>query len=776
MTQSPDPVQEAKARLARPLMLTWAGMVWERLARAFWLFAAALALVLALRRFGVDLGLWAALALAIAAGFGLWTLRLPKRKEALARLDATLKGRPIAALQDSLALGDSPQSRALWAAHQRQMAAQLSALRAPAPRADLSPRDPFALRLSALTALAVALIFGPTAQVSAPAEAAIGASWEGWAEPPRYTAKPALYLNRLETEAIFVPEGTEFTFRFYGGGTLTQDLADKVETEAGRMQFTAERSGRIALSDGPAFEITLLPDAAPSVSVPALAERRADGRLSQPFEAADDYGVVKGRARVELDLARLDRRYGLKAAPEPRAPLAYDLPMPLSGARTGFSETLVEEAAKHPWANLPVRLVLEVEDQRGQIGTSPAQEMDLPGKRFFDPLASALIELRRDLLWSRETAQMTAERLRAINNRAVYSTENMEVLSLLPALIERLEAGLTSGPLESALRDDLAEALWQTAELLEDGGLDDALKAMQQAQERLSEAIRNGASKDEIAKLMAELKAATDAYIDQLAQNSEEQGPQFGAEQESQPVTGDQIAEMMAEIQRLMEEGKMAEAQEMLDQLAQLMANIQVQKGQGSGAPNAPAMEGLADTLREQQELSDQAFQNLQNGQNDPSDLADQQGELSRELERQRELMPRPGNEAGEAARQRLDEAGRAMKRAEEALRQGDAGRALEDQAEAMQALREGMRDLGRALGGDPAQSQPSDRGAQVPRDPLGRMQGQGGTLGSDDDLMGEMQADKRAGELLDELRKRAGERERAPLELDYLRRLLDQF
>ena len=50
-------------------------------------------------------------------------------------------------------------------------------------------------------------------------------------------------------------------------------------------------------------------------------------------------------------------------------------------------------------------------------------------------------------------------------------------------------------------RDQLAEALWLAAIQLEDGGLSDALERMRQAQQKLSEAIRNGASPDEIQKL-----------------------------------------------------------------------------------------------------------------------------------------------------------------------------------------------------------------------------------------------------------------------------------
>ena len=350
----------------------------------------------------------------------------------------------------------------------------------------------------------------------------------------------------------------------------------------------------------------------------------------------------------------------------------------------------------------------------------------------------------------------------------------------------RLDAGLP----DAATRDAAAEVLWALAEELEDGGLADALAAMQQAQERLSEAIRNGASKDEIAKLMQELKEATDRYLEMLAERAPaEEGPQFGQQGPSQQITGDQIQQLMDEIQRLMEEGRMAEAQELLDQLARMMENLQVTQGQGGQGENGnPSMRDLGETLRQQQELSDEAFRELQEGQNGQQQgqgqqqdqgegegqgaegqgadgqgaegqqgpggqsLADRQRALRRELGRQQGLMPRLGNEAGNEAQRRLDEAGRAMDGAEEALRRGDSGTAIDRQADAIEALREGMRALGEAMaqerggnqpgqpGGDLMAGDPSGRGGpgdrMLPRDPLGRSLGEGGRLGATDEML----------------------------------------
>ncbi|MFT3690426.1 DUF4175 domain-containing protein [Paenirhodobacter sp.] len=814
MRQRPAP--SPLAAFARPLALTRAGMVVERGLRAFWPALSVLGLIYVALSFRLLTFLpppWGSTLvsspLGLAVGYGVWRFRWPRRAEAVARLDATLPGRPLTALTDPLALGgDDPAARALWQAHLARMQRVAEGARAVAPVPDLEPRDPYGLRLTALTAVVIAAVFGapltrlaPGAPAPGSAVAAMGPSWEGWAEPPRYTGKPGIYLNSFAGDTLTLPEGTRFAFRFYGRDlpfteSVSSPAAQPQPETAGEVHsrdFEAVQSGVIEIG-GPAarrLQVTLLPDAAPSVELVGLAERRADGKLAQPFRAADDYAVVAGHARITLDLATVPRRFGLTVDPEPREDLVYDLPMPFSGSRAEFTEQLIEDAEKHPWANLPVRLTLDVEDGRGQTGTTGAQALELPGRRFFDPRAAALAEMRRDLLWSRANARTTAQLLRAISNRPdeVFPTPEMGAALRLAA--QRLDLPEVT----AQARDEIAEMLWQMAELLEDGGLSDALAAMQQAQERLSEAMRNGASKDEIAKLMQELKQATDRYLQMLAERGrqEEEGPQFGQQQQQgQQITGDQIQQMMDEIQRLMNEGRMAEAQELLDQLARMMENLKVTQGQGGeGGPGGQAMRDLGQTLREQQELSDQAFRDMQQapggqpGQQGDS-LADRQQALRGELDRQRGLMPRLGGEAGEEARRQLDEAGRAMEGAEQALRQGDNGTALDQQADAIEALREGMRNMrdamaqeqGQPSGGEQRQGDATggQPGRELPRDPLGRATGDGAQFGSERNMLQGEDVYRRARDLLDEIRRRSAERLRPEAELDYLRRLLDRF
>jgi len=826
--------------------LTRAGMWWEALAAAFWPLGVVLALALAALAFGATdlfssraliwlMGLVALIAV-LALAWGVRRFRRPSVAAARQRVDLTLPGRPLSALRDRVALGAGDAGAdALWRAHLARMEQVASAARPVVPDARLRWRDPAALRLAGLVALVMALVFAPAGQLGqglaalgatfrplpeARPGAEAGPSWEGWAEPPAYTRRPTLYLNALpEGRGLELPKGSKLSFRLYGeGAAISQDIGPAAEGgEPSAPEFTAERDGAIEVA-GRRFDVTVLPDAVPVVAPGKAPERRADGRLVQEFTAGDDHGIAAGQAVITLDIAAVDRRFGLVAEPEPRNPVELDLPLPATGSRKEIRGRLVGDLARHPWANLPVTVTLRVEDGIGQQGVSQPMRMVLPGRRFFDPLAAALIELRRDLLWSRENAARSAQVLRA----ASWQPEGFMDEALhqgLQAVLGRLE----SGNLSEEARNRLAQLLWDAAVALEDGGLADALERMQQAQERLSEAIRNGASPDEVQRLMDELKQATDDYLDMLAQQQgQDPAERFDrSPQDRQQITGDQIQQMMDEIQRLMNEGRMAEAQELLEQFNRMMQNMRVTQSEGGEGGRQRPTDRLAETLREQQKLADEAMRRMQDqfgqwrpdgqqdeGQDGPGgqsdqQLADRQRELREDLGRQRGLLPGRGTPQGEEARRQMDEAGRAMEEAEQALREGDAAGAMERQAQAIQSMREGMRALGDMTAqngeqgeeGDPQQggqedgpegpsgdprgqrglAQPYDR--PPPTDPLGRaLSGDGGSITSGDPLAEGGDPSRKARELQDEIRRRSGERDRPSDERDYLDRLLENF
>lgn len=828
------------ARLTWPLRLTRLGIGAERFVRAFWPVWTILLAVLAALAFGLADVLppaWLIGGLSLSGLALLWMLvrglrvfRMPSMAEAMDRLDQTMPGRPLTALADHAAIGaGDAQSMAVWQAHQRRMAERAARARAPEPDLHLNDRDPYGLRFMAATAFAMALLFGTLWRVADVGDAMAGApqlpasggpSWEGWVEPPLYTGLPSLYLNDILAEEFEAPMGSRITLRLYGEAEqigISQSLQAEISSPdpaSLSRQIIIEQSGELSItgSNPRSWQIVMLADRAPSVSLAEPVAGVPPGSFQMTYSAEDDYGVRGGQAILTLWPEAADRRYGLTVDPEPREALVLDLPLPFRGGREEFSEALIEDLSQHPFANLPVRLELSVEDDAGQTGQSVVELDRLPGRRFFDPIANALIEMRRDLLWSRENAPRVTQLLRAITHRPDEFFEDEEVYRQVRSVIQRLEAAVDG--ISTDTRDEVAQILWDAAIALEEGDLSDALEQLRRAQDRLSEAMRQGASDEEIAQLMQELREAMQDYMQELADNMD---PGDGTDQpdqsgESMEMSMSDLEEMMRRIEELMQQGRMAEAQEMLDALRQMMENMQMTQGgddpNGPRSPGQQAMEGLQDTLRDQQGLADEAFRDLQDrfnpnsprpepgeegqdgnqqggqqgGENDEGSLAERQRQLLEQLREQAQNLPGRGTEEGEESLQQLEDAGRAMRDAIEELERGDLAEALDSQSEAMEALREGMESLSEALAGDegedPGQGQ-ADGNMQANRpleDPLGRQAGNSGAFGSDESLEQREEAFRRARELLDEIRRRSAEQDRPDVELDYLRRLLDRF
>ncbi|WP_166417658.1 TIGR02302 family protein [Cochlodiniinecator piscidefendens] len=843
-------------KLRLPIAITHIGLIAERITRAFWPVWSIVFVGLAALMFGVQGAIseqlfWffcivflvaCSTALLVGSRFFNW----PSRKDAEARLDASLASQPISALNDVAATGtNDAASQAVWNAHVARMARKAAEAKAVEPDLRISKLDPYSLRFVAATAFAMALMFGSVSRLSdvthsvagTHSPVVAGGSWEAWVEPPSYTGLPSLYLNDLPAGEIRAAEGSLLSIRLYGEvGALTVEQHvspdHPVENSEGEQNYTITSDGYFDIG-GTRYDLVVLDDNGPSVTIIDVPEVAASGEMRQGFSASDDYGIVAGQAVFELDLSAVDRRYGLAVDPDVREPLVLDLPLPISGDRAEFEEELVDNLSDHAWAGLPVVMRLRVEDALGQVSTDAEQVLLMPGRRFFDPLARAVIEIRRDILWSRRNGSTAAQQLRAVTHRPDGFMRDSSAYLLLRVAMRRLESGVQIG-LPADAQSEIADALWQIALLLEDGDLSDALERLRRAQERLTQAIREGASDAEVADLMQELREATQDYLRQLAQEQGQGGDQQQqAQGEQQQLTQQDLQDMMDRIQELMEQGRMAEAQELLQQFQEMMENLEVTQngegGEGQQSPGEQAMEDLSDTLREQQGLSDEAFRDLQEqfnpgaqaGENDGNvgrnggqgegqshegeggsgegggeeqgqgqgseqgqseqSLAQRQQALRDALESQERNLPGAGSPEGDAARDALGRAGEAMDRAEGALREGNLSDALNNQADAMENLREGMRQLGEAVANERnlqqgQQGQTAGESENQSRDPLGRTPGAGGPMGTDEGLLQGEDVYRRARELLEELRNRSSDEERPTEELEYLKRLLDRF
>jgi uncharacterized protein (TIGR02302 family) len=464
---------------------------------------------------------------------------VPSRHDRLRRLDnvSGLAHRPATAIADEMATPDGDAwSKALWRAHVEQALARLHSLRAGLPRPRLMLRDPFAVRALVLVLLIATFVAAGGERVR---RITALLDWQGvvvppnfrldaWVSPPNYTAKPPVILPGVrpgdqppvEASAVSVPVGSVLIIRASGQAQLDVAVKGGLQEVAGdqrpqapagteERRYTITDRGTATLrgigNDDIVWAFNAIPDKPPTISLAKDPEPQSRGQLALSYRLEDDYGVAEAQATFALK----DQSEG----PRPLfGPPDFPLALPQARTRNGVGQT-TKDLAEHPWAGAKVDLVLTAKDDAGNEGRSEPYELTLPQRIFVNPLARALIEQRRDLALDAEARDRVLIALDALTIAPEKFTPEVPVYLGLRALFWNLASAKSDDDLRGVVK-----RLWDTAVQIEDGNLSDAEAALHQAQERLRDALERGASDDEIKKLMDELRAALDKYLQALAE------------------------------------------------------------------------------------------------------------------------------------------------------------------------------------------------------------------------------------------------------------------
>ncbi len=755
----------------------------------------------------------AAIFLAIRA----FRLRRPARAAALARVEMATGAlhRPATAFTDRLAVGAAdPAAEALWMAHRERLLASLDNLKAGLPSPGLTRSDPVAIRFLAILLFVVAFFFAGPERGDKLAEAFRGgepvattiARIDAWVTPPAYTSRAPIFLTgeaaKPSGSEYSVPIGSIVTVRTGGANDLAVVSGDENgETPAGivtpkdgaaipaagqpverqvELRKPAEVVVRKGERDVMAWKFTVEADHAPEIAFVKPPAPTRSGALALNYSLKDDYGVVAGNAEVEpLD----DHASDTAARPLIEAP-SIPLSLPQLRTRDGAAET-IRDLTSHPWAGATVRMTLVARDEAGQEGRSAPVEVTLPARRFTNPLARAVVEQRAKLAMDANAADRVADAIDALTLAPEDTFDNIgNYLALRSAYYQLLNA---RGD------DDLrgvVDYLWSIALGIEDGDLSLAAQALRDAQEALRQALENGTSDEEIAKLTEQLRQAMQEFLQALAQEAQ-RNPMASLPPDAniQTIRPQDLERMLDQIENLAKNGARDAARQLLSELQNMMENLQagrpMQGDQQAGSEMMQSLNELGDMIRRQQQLMDQTYKAQRGMQQDgqpmsPEDLANalkqlqegQQG-LARALQ---ELMDKMQGQ-GMQPNGKLGQAGDAMGRAAESLGQGDAGQAVGDQGSALEALRQGAQGMAQQLANQGPGYGGTAGGHQMPnQDPLGRPQRTlGPDLGTTVKVPDEIDI-QRAREILDAIRKRLGDPGRSLIERDYLERLLDRF
>ncbi len=529
------------------------------------------------------------------AGFLLWRglRRVARPSPALAdrRLerDSGLPHRPLATLADRPA-APTPEQEALWRVHLARLAATIPRLVVRRPRPGLAARDTWALRGALVVFLVAALaIAGPDSGARLlravtptfpPLPAGPGTEIQAWITPPAYTGLPPVLL-RPDTLDVRVPTGSRLTASVTGNtaepslsvGGVTEPFrsldpaswqADREltpTTSDAREHIEIRRSGLLA-----AWTVTLIPDLPPApVFTEPPAQNTAGGtRTLQTrfaWQATDDYGVTQ--LQVEMHLVG-----------RPDAP-AFVVPIPLSGAPKSAHGAIVPDLTAHPWAGLPVIARLSAKDAANQLGKSDAADLTLPAREFHNPVAVALIAIRRQLSLMPEERRAA----RAVIDGVADDPASVDNSTAIILNLRTLSALLNRGRGQPAV-DEAQARMWTLALALEEGATERTAQALEQARQALRDAVDAAkpppeqpttAEQAEIDRRMQELRDAIQKHMDALAEQARRDDTPMPSDPKLPQMNARDLDKLAQQLQQSLKEGRTDDAKQQMAELEKLL-------------------------------------------------------------------------------------------------------------------------------------------------------------------------------------------------------------
>jgi uncharacterized protein (TIGR02302 family) len=576
---------------------------------------------------------------ALACAIPLIRLRLPRRKDVLARIDRVsgLASRPAEVLDDRLATGaNDPETEVLWALHRRRARAAIASLRTGWPSPRMAEIDRFALRgLVPVALVATSVVAGPEKlpRIAAAFDWQLAGLAQGtdridaWIDPPAYTGKIAVVLglgqsgsftNPSPSHRIEAPVGSIVIVRgsagrpaieTTGGLTRVDQAKPAPETRAaGHMLDNEVRlrlDGDAGLTIGRAgarlgtFDLVATLDTGPQIALADVPRANARGSLVLTYKVTDDYGVVA--AEAGFTDPRLDT--GRKATRSLVEPPRVALALPAASGSIDEAESIAD-LSEHPWAGAHAILALSARDAGGNEGKSAAIEIPLPQKPFANPLAKALVEQRRNLVLAPDEKAKVATALDALALAPeTFGTRAGVYLGLTVARI-RLEAAETDADLL-----DVADHLWAMAQRIESGDLSEAERDLKAAEQALRDALARNASEKELEALTDRLRAALEAFLAELAKPDGDAGEPTPSRGNARGVDPRELLSMLDSLRERARTGDLADATRLLDQLQSILENLRSAR-HGEPDPRAGEMRRALDELarlgKDEQDLRDE--------------------------------------------------------------------------------------------------------------------------------------------------------------------------
>ncbi len=523
---------------------------------------------------------------------------------------SALRHRPLQTLLDRPA-GPAPDAvqQAVWQAHRERTLASLHRLRAGTPRLGLLEHDAGRLSLLLLPVLLLAWIVAGSA---APNRLASGflpglfeppgpAPWmQAWITPPDYARMAPVFLTDPHGETT-MPFGSVLQVSLIGlhgaprlaardldpahpaSGTQLTRLSEGSwsfsRTLEGSTSFSLRGNGRV-LAD---WTIRIAPLPATVLAwdgVPGAATGSAEPwRTRLPWRVGHPYGLNALAAGIRL------------AAPTPAArpgyasgmlqPLQVSIPL-APGTRQARGAALADLSAD-PRAGEAVIARLVATDVTGRTTQGPEARFTLPVRPFRNPLARAVLDMRKRVALGRESRSDGADDLQALAEApGQFASDTGMFLNFASIAALLREDDVFDGPAV----EEATGRLWELALALEDGLHNDrpgtrAAADVRAARESVAEQLermrqlgekgQSGKEQSELERRIQALSQAVARRMQALAQQAQREHTVVPPMPDARMLSGGDLDKMM---QQMRDEAAHGHAQEAMQQLAQMQSML----------------------------------------------------------------------------------------------------------------------------------------------------------------------------------------------------------
>lgn len=654
-----------------------------------------------------------------------------------------------------------------------------------------------------------------------------------WATAPSYTGQPQVILQGRGQyeEVVNIPDGSQIKIQVTRGigapyvimgdhrydmkradeknwsleFTMTPDLGEHGRFEVRQMGFQRAAVDYHFIADLPP-EITL-------VEEPQTLDK---GQMQLSVKVKDDYSVDDLKMVMRLDESLND---------EPLGTNVEDVRAVVSPPQVEMELKPIYDLAWHPWAGLPVVIEMSAYDHQKQQALLPPLHVTLPERQFKHPTAQKLITLRKRLIRTPEAAapNVAQDLFDIMVAPGSYNGHPIVFLSL-----KTMSARLVYDPSLENVRSVIAQ-LWDTALQVEDGNLAMAARDMQNAQRELERALNDpNASKEEVNRALDQFREAMANYFQEMIREMQKQmaegqvmevppemlagvlNPEdlqnFLDELTAQAMSGNKDAarELLSQLRQMMDamnqsQGKMempkdmkfkmaaiSELQKLIAKQEELLGQTQKQAG---GMEDVPQAQSYGEVLPIDPEVLRNLFGEddvplpepkvpavpLTPGVDTSQNKTEQEalrivlGKLMQDADAELgSIPPNMGNAELE------------MRSSSAQLGDNRPDLSLPHQEEVIRQLKQSMDQMSEQLAQQLKKMMAMSFGGGTPRlDPLGRpMDDKDGPswLPTSKVQIPDEAERKKVREILDTLRRRSGEMQRPEYELEYFRRLMQQF